>query len=336
MNTQPNPPKRVEELWFEDGNIVLQAGDSHYRVYRGVLAARSPVFRDMLAFPQPADSELVDGCPLVRLPDCDIEVTFFLKAIFDPEFLRPFPSRTTFDILAGCLRLSHKYEVAGLRRLCLVHLSSGYDTELSRFDVATYYFDDKLPAWRITSWPWPSDSGDEIYIIQLFREVEATWLLPNAFYNLSYSAKELGRDIFHGTSFNDIPCNLSVEDQNSFVEGQAIQSHSAITDTLQFLADPLDIQGCKSPTECALERFKAIGEVRESVSDVSSDPLDVWRSDDWDLLADVCDVCLSVLKETHQAARQAFWDKLPGLYGLPPWDELEKMKVAAIGNSWLC
>ncbi|KAJ7729771.1 hypothetical protein B0H16DRAFT_1586302, partial [Mycena metata] len=297
MDTQPNSPKRVEELWFEDGNILLQAGDSQYRVYRGVLAARSPVFRDMLAFPQPPDSEVVDGCPLVRLPDCDKEVTFLLKALFDPEFLRPFPSRTTFEIVTGCLRLSHKYEVASLRRLCLVHLSSGYDTELSRFDVASFQldFDHDLPAWQIKSWYWPGDSGSEIYVIQLYREVEATWLLPNAFYNLSYAAKGLGRDIFHGTSFNGIPCNLSVEDQESFMKGHTIQSHSAITDTLESLADPLNIQGCKSPTECALERFKAIGKVRESVRDVSSDPLDVWESEDWDLLDDVCDVCLPIL-----------------------------------------
>ncbi|KAJ7729772.1 hypothetical protein B0H16DRAFT_1586304 [Mycena metata] len=277
MNPQPNSPKRVEELWFEDGNIVLQAGDSQYRVYRGVLAARSPVFRDMLAFPQPPDSELVDGCPLVRLPDCDIEVTFFLKTLFDPEFLRPFPFHTTFEIVTGCLRLSHKYEVAGLRRLCLVHLSSGYDTELSRFDVASFHldFDLHLPSWHIQSWPWPSGPESHLHGIQLFREVEAAWLLPIAFYNLSYAAEPLGRDIFHGTLFNNIPCNLSVEDQNSFVAGHTIQSR-AITDILQFLADPLDIDGCNSPAECAIERIKAIGEVRQSVSDASSNPLDAW------------------------------------------------------------
>jgi hypothetical protein len=39
----------------------------------------------MLSFPQPADAELVEGCPLVRLLDPDVEVTPFLKAIFQPE-----------------------------------------------------------------------------------------------------------------------------------------------------------------------------------------------------------------------------------------------------------
>jgi hypothetical protein len=83
VDTERNPVQRVEELWFEDGNLVIQAGNTLFRVYRGVLAARSPVFYDMLSFPQPSDSELVEGCPLVRLHDSASEVTVFLKAIFD-------------------------------------------------------------------------------------------------------------------------------------------------------------------------------------------------------------------------------------------------------------
>lgn len=85
VDNQPLEPQRVQELWFEDGNIVIQAGNSLYRVYRGVLATHSSVFKDMLSFPQPPDSELVEGCPIVRLPDSDREVTPFLKALFDPE-----------------------------------------------------------------------------------------------------------------------------------------------------------------------------------------------------------------------------------------------------------
>ncbi|KAJ7701844.1 hypothetical protein B0H17DRAFT_862003, partial [Mycena rosella] len=76
--------QRVHDLWFEDGDLVLQAGNGQFRVYRGVLAARSSVFNDMLSesFPQPLDSELVEGFPLVRLPDPESHVTRFLRAIF--------------------------------------------------------------------------------------------------------------------------------------------------------------------------------------------------------------------------------------------------------------
>jgi hypothetical protein len=60
-NEQTNEPQRVQDLWFEDGNLVIQAGNSQCRVYRGVLATRSLVFKDMLSFPQPSDSELVEA-----------------------------------------------------------------------------------------------------------------------------------------------------------------------------------------------------------------------------------------------------------------------------------
>ncbi|KAJ7171074.1 hypothetical protein C8R46DRAFT_181180 [Mycena filopes] len=337
----PSSPKRVEELWFADGNIVLQAGNSQYRVYHGVLAARSPIFQDMLSFPQPSNPDLVDGCPLVCLPDSEAEVTIFLRAIFEPEFFMPFPSRTTFDTAAACLRLSHKYEVAYLRRRALVHLSSAYDTKLSRWDKGVTIDDedevdvDDLVVSNIISWPWPDDAALDIYAIKLFREVDALWLLPNAFYNLSAAFEELGRNIFHGTTYNDTPTTISIEDQTSFAAGHAVQIRSAVTDILRFLTDPLDIAGCTSATECPLERFRAIGEIGKTLRSGVGVPLDVWDADDWKMLANLCPVCLATLKENHTAARQAFWDKLPAMYGLPSWPELEKMKVAAIGTSWI-
>ncbi|KAJ7119162.1 hypothetical protein C8R44DRAFT_540134, partial [Mycena epipterygia] len=120
-------PHRIPELWFEDGNLIIQAGNSQFRVYRGVLATRSPVFQDMLSFPQPPDSELIAGCPLVRLQDSASEVTAFLKSIFDSGyFLFTTPVQTEFEAIAGILRLSHKYGVDYLCRRAFVHLSSYY------------------------------------------------------------------------------------------------------------------------------------------------------------------------------------------------------------------
>lgn len=78
-----NTPTRVEELWFSDGNLIVQAETSLFRVYGAFLAARSSVFKDMLSFPQPADAEMVEGCPVVRLHDSADDVTCFFKAIFD-------------------------------------------------------------------------------------------------------------------------------------------------------------------------------------------------------------------------------------------------------------
>ena len=72
-------------LWFYDGSVVLKADDTLFRVYSGLLAQLSPVFRDMFAFPQPCagDDETYEGCPVVHMPDAADELQPFLRAMHD-------------------------------------------------------------------------------------------------------------------------------------------------------------------------------------------------------------------------------------------------------------
>ncbi|KAJ7663670.1 hypothetical protein B0H17DRAFT_867480, partial [Mycena rosella] len=122
--------ERVESLWFDDGNIVICAHNVLFRVFRGILAARSPVFAEMLAFPQAEDAETIDGCPVLHLDDSAADTMYFLKAIFDYEFFAPYPAKTDFDAIHGILRLGQKYRVEPLRRRALQHLSSAHPTTL--------------------------------------------------------------------------------------------------------------------------------------------------------------------------------------------------------------
>jgi hypothetical protein len=86
--------KRIADLYFPDGNIILEAGMTHFRVFRSVMAARSPVFKDVLSLPQPKQDSgegKVDGCDIVRLSGDDPEdVACFLRAIFDSRWLLGF------------------------------------------------------------------------------------------------------------------------------------------------------------------------------------------------------------------------------------------------------
>lgn len=81
-----NRQKRVADLWFTDCSLVIQAENSLFRVSRSMLADRSSVFRDMFMVPQPAEQELLDGCPVVARPDSAADVTAFLKALFDSRY----------------------------------------------------------------------------------------------------------------------------------------------------------------------------------------------------------------------------------------------------------
>jgi hypothetical protein len=103
MEVDPPPaePERVQTLWFEDGNLIIKARLSLFRVYRGILAAQSVVFKDMLSFPQPSESETVEGCPVVVLQDSAEDALVFFRAIFDSGFV-------AFRVPMQKLTASHK------------------------------------------------------------------------------------------------------------------------------------------------------------------------------------------------------------------------------------
>jgi hypothetical protein len=209
-------------------------------------------------------------------------------------------------------------------------LSSAYRTKLVEWDKLVYGGGDwsRLAA-EMCSWDWPTEKSNPIAAIQLAREVDALWILPTAFYWLAFNYRELGKAVFHGVVCNGVPASLSAQDQDSFAKGHYIQTASTVADILRFLFDPSEIDGCTSSSLCSLVRLQAMENHRVGCA---SAPLHVWRPRDWALLQDLCDVCLSALKQTHKNARQAFWDKLPEIYGLPEWEELERLRAAAIGN----
>ena len=69
--------------WLYDGNVVLVAGKTAFRVFRSVLSKNSPVFEDMFTIPQPPDAETFEDCSVVHLQDAAHDVDAFLRALFD-------------------------------------------------------------------------------------------------------------------------------------------------------------------------------------------------------------------------------------------------------------
>lgn len=83
-----DPRQRSEEpsCWFNDGTVVLQAEHTLFKVYKGILARESEVFRTMLSLPQPAtlsDSEKYGDCQLVVLQDKAEDIVTFVRVIND-------------------------------------------------------------------------------------------------------------------------------------------------------------------------------------------------------------------------------------------------------------
>jgi hypothetical protein len=83
-----NPFKSpLEPFGASDANLVIRSSDFvNFKVHKPVLAVASPFFEDLLSLPQPADSESVDGLPVVQVSE-DSELLNTLVSMLYP--LRP-------------------------------------------------------------------------------------------------------------------------------------------------------------------------------------------------------------------------------------------------------
>ncbi|KAJ7241866.1 hypothetical protein C8J57DRAFT_1368781 [Mycena rebaudengoi] len=301
-DTSDTSPTRVIDLWFPDANLVIRVGGSLFKVFRGILATKSPVFEDMLSFPQPEDSELIDGCPVVRLFDSEKDAEYFLRALFHYDFFEPYPAEVDFETVAGVLRLSQKYQVEHLRKRALLHLSERYPTSLADWDT-----DSKWTHLHVEA-------------VNLAREVSALWILPLALYrccdHLGISALLSG------------DTRLDERDYRRCVEA-TLQLHTTHTSfMLDFLLNPASIPGCLSAAHCVPLRMhyrRTYDRLRHARL-----PLNVMRTSGWEFFQ-VCAPCLAHMKERHAAAMEECWADLPAIFDVLDWESLEDMKRAALG-----
>lgn len=89
-NLESQVEHRSEEVWFEDGNIVLRAQDVLFRVYKGILSRESPVFMDLFKLPQPEQQKEVheeSGCPVVEVQEKAEDMEMFLTVLLDSKYV---------------------------------------------------------------------------------------------------------------------------------------------------------------------------------------------------------------------------------------------------------
>ncbi|KAI0700393.1 hypothetical protein C8T65DRAFT_697345 [Cerioporus squamosus] len=128
---------RDEHFWFEDGTVILVAGDVEFRVYKGILATYSPLFKDMFSLPQPLQQDSNVPCPVVALTDPPGDVRHLLRMCMPHVNSSPYlPATPPFPAVAACVRLAHKYQMAQLLDHSLNYLKTFYPTTLEAWIAA--------------------------------------------------------------------------------------------------------------------------------------------------------------------------------------------------------
>ena len=80
-----------EDLWLEDGNIVIAATDETqeekavyaFKCHRSVLSEKSEIFADMFSLPPSDVNQTIEGVPRVHLEDPVDDLRAFLQMLYD-------------------------------------------------------------------------------------------------------------------------------------------------------------------------------------------------------------------------------------------------------------
>ncbi|KAJ7155712.1 hypothetical protein C8R46DRAFT_1116294 [Mycena filopes] len=304
--------QRVPDLWFSDADLILRAEDTIFRVFSTILGARSAVFRDMAAFPQPArpEGEIIDGISVVRLHDSAAEVTVFLRAIFDSSFFMPPPSTTDLATVIGILRLANKYDVVYLFRRALSFLDQMYPQTFEKLvdncTASTDYFVD-----------FPDGVETDLIALRAAIEVGALWLLPAAYYAIcSYPAAEL---FAAGEPWNA----LAISQQQNCLQAQVELTRTTTLVHKFLIGADLPLTDCEDRCADTLIKARSVL-VGWSISHRDLGPLGGWVFDSMD--EELCTPCHDFAWTENSAAQLAFWTRLPEIFGLPKWEELVEMR----------
>ncbi|KAJ3478811.1 hypothetical protein NLI96_g9499 [Meripilus lineatus] len=217
---QKSAPTPHSTLRFEDGNIVLIAQNTYFRVHKGILMHHSEVMKDMFQIPQPAYSaaDLIEGCPIVHMSDTASDIELFLLALYDGGS-KYFDSTKPLDfqVVAAMLRMGQKYSVESLIKGGTDRLKAFFPASLedydTRFNDGTDWFVDHWYSGSASHGPPENISiymglEDAIKVIPLLQHFELKECLPAAFYFLSQIPEDELIEAVEGgrLSFENLKC----------------------------------------------------------------------------------------------------------------------------------
>ncbi|KAL1756162.1 hypothetical protein FB107DRAFT_290290 [Schizophyllum commune] len=310
------PPAKRSDIWFDDGNIILQAENLQFRVHRSLLARHSPVFKDIFGIPQPANTSevLIEGCPVVHLTDKASHVQFMLTKLFNlaaPE--NPWKAPTVFDLIAS-LRMGHKYLITHLWNDAVTSLRRAFPTDEAKIlATLTVYAkvisrNDDATAIRLTS------RRGLLPLVDVVAEVGLQTILPGLYYRIIYT-----------NTLDTIIGSTDISDRARCVLlGGRAKLLNITTECLKPWGSKTNPHNNNSPNSinCGYARH------RFYLTNIDGQyPLGSWvhTTPEGLICTNICHVEYGQLLATMK--RRA-WDQLPAAFGLPAWKDLKDFDIA--------
>ncbi|KAJ7196475.1 hypothetical protein GGX14DRAFT_672490 [Mycena pura] len=304
-------PISRSKIWMPGGDIILQTQSTQFRINSDILAQQSPIFRDMLSIPQPANESTIDGCPIVHLFDAAKDWELLLETLYNPfQHKEALP----FDVVAAMVRLGRKYEMAAVKNNATWRIH--------------YEFPNTFNSWvqvRNGLTKIELQPGRILDLLNLVYEYEIRSSVPTlAFECLNTASLEcLMKD---ETRRRDGSC-VSLAPHIKLTLAIAVERIVNQQRTLfQWLDDDtiLPHTQCDSRTDCTKQRQELY---RTIMWGIEGDRY-LWFSpwDDVDGTEGLCRKCSSVGEGAFKDTASKMWEFLPSFFQLPQWGELKDLE----------
>ncbi|KAM5537262.1 hypothetical protein V8D89_008992 [Ganoderma adspersum] len=303
-NHDAQSPEKDEEFWYDDGTIILVTDNIKFRVYRGPLVKHSPVFRDMLALPQPPASQstssafedlsLSPPCPTVHVTDSPADLRHFLRVFVPEEILEAKEASTpSFNAVSAWIRLGHKYQY--LRRFYPSSLSNPHKCGPIKKDR-----------------PADVQRHAAIAIVNLARLTGAKDLLPLALLECC----KLKADIVDGYTREDGTVEyLQPEDTGRCFAAKGVLVAQVIAACLIVLeyaavdASCRDVEVCQGLLDTTALEFRTLYTDLVAIDELLVDQqMETFTVE----AAALCSWCRPKVQRAIEKQRREFWDALPG------------------------
>ncbi|KAM5539326.1 hypothetical protein V8D89_007017 [Ganoderma adspersum] len=296
--------QRDKVLWYEDGTVILVAQEVEFRVYKGLLADRSPVFKSMFAS-SPFLDNAVSDCPTFHLTDSPWDLRHMLRVCAPGAQLSPFHhDHPSFDVISATIRLGQKYQMSQLVEHAVDYLKE--------------YYTDDFDEWDDTDCSPPGFSPEHaIGVVNLARLTGTDSLLPTAL----LACCGLGKPLVDGFERADgTREHLTLDDVGLCFEGRCKIARAGVKAGLRVCAPKVSTK-CKSRSACGESLRKLVANLHRA-SKVLCGP-DPFASLSL-LYADVavCSACVAMLEDRDRKERRRLWRHMPSWFGITVegWD----------------
>ncbi|KZP02831.1 hypothetical protein FIBSPDRAFT_769890, partial [Athelia psychrophila] len=216
-------------------------------------------------------------------------------------------------VVSAFIRLGMKYEIHKLRKEGQKRIFNEFPTDLALMET-----DGGLTGIYNFTWKFVRRPKHWLEFVIFARTTGLLSILPFVFYICCqrYSSTEIMGD---RKQSDGTVISFPIQDQLACLAGYQAMCKAQADTTFSWAYAKKTSMSCTGTT-CLSARQKFVRRNFTSLPIIAG--LETFKSSGRH--KELCSICADLADEMQRKGREEFWELLPGLFGLPPWEELRK------------